>query len=85
MYKVQKKDGTLEDFDRSKIVSGVVKAGGDQATAEKVATEVETWLTTAAVSGVIPSVRIKEKVLESLRAVNPQVAETFESYVKPAV
>jgi transcriptional regulator NrdR family protein len=44
MYKVQKKDGVLEDFDRTKIVNGLIKAGATEEEAEKVASEIDAWL-----------------------------------------
>ncbi|MGB9706873.1 MAG: ATP cone domain-containing protein [Microgenomates group bacterium] len=82
--KVQKKDGRLEDFDRNKVVAGVIKSGATPEQAEEVARQVEVWVPTAAVNGVIHSGAIREKVLEVLRAVNPTAAASFESYQKPA-
>lgn len=82
MYKVQKKDGSLEDFDRGKITAGVMKAGGSAEDAEKVAAEIDAWLPTVAESGVVKSTDIRTKGLESLRQVNPTAANSFESYKK---
>ena len=82
MFKVQKKDGTLEDFDRSKVVNGVIKAGGTPEDAEKVAAEIEVWLPTAAVDNVVQSSALRVKGLEILQTVNPVVAATFETYKK---
>ena len=84
MYKVQKKDGSLQDFDRSKIINGVVKAGGSNVDAESIAAQIEAWLPTVAVNGVVNSTDIRTKGLEILRIVNPTVAAAFESYQKPA-
>lgn len=83
MYKVQKKDGRLEDFDRSKIVNGVTKAGCTPEEGERVALEIETWLPTVAVDGVVKSTDLRTKGLEVLRTVNPAVATAYESYQKP--
>lgn len=83
MYKVQKKDGSLEDFDRSKIVNGVIKAGGTAEDAEKVALGIEAWLPTVAQNGVVKSTDIRTKGLEVLQTVNPAIAASFESYQKP--
>lgn len=85
MYKVQKKDGTLEDFSRNKLVSGVMRAGGTAEDAEKVAAAIEAWLPTAAINGIVSSADIRTKGLEVLRTVNPTVAASFESYAKPTV
>jgi len=82
MYKVQKKDGSLEDFDRNKIVNGVLNAGGSAEEAEKVASEIEAWLPAGAVNGVVRSLDIRTKGLEVFRGLNPTAAATFESYKK---
>lgn len=84
MFKVRKKDGSLEDFDRNKIVSGVMKAGGLAEDAEKVAAAIDAWLPTAVVEGVVNSSQIRTKGLKVLRIVNPTVAASFESYKKQA-
>lgn len=84
MFKVQKKDGSLQDFDRSKITGGAMKAGASSEEAEKVAVEIESWLPTNAVNGVLSVLNLRTKVLEVLRGVNPTVAANFEAYKKPA-
>lgn len=81
--KVEKKDGTQEDFDRSKVVSGVVASGAASDVAENVASQVESWANTSAVSGVIRAADIRAKVLEVLRVANPIAASSFEAYQKP--
>jgi len=83
MFKVQKKGGLVEDFDRNKIVVGVVRAGCTPEEAERVASEIETWLPTVAVEGVVQSTDLRTKGLEVLRVVNPTVAATYEAYQKP--
>lgn len=80
--KVQKKDGRLEDFDRSKVHSGVSKSGTTPEEAEKIAAQIETWVRGAAVNGVIGTSAIRAKVLEILRSVNPTAATNFETYKK---
>ena len=82
MYKVQKKDGHLEDFDRDKVFQSIMRAGGTKETAEKVTTSVESWLPGAVVSGVITSSAIREKVLEILRILSPVVAGDYETFKK---
>jgi len=82
MFKVQKKDGQLEDFDRNHVFQSVVKAGGTNEEAEKITAEVEAWLPGAVVAGVIPTQAIREKVLELLRPLNPVVAGDFEVFKK---
>lgn len=82
MFQVQKKDGRLEDFDRDKIVRGVLRAGGSNEDAEKIAGEIEAWLPTVAVDNVVQSDNVRTKGLEVLRNLNPTAAADFESYRK---
>ncbi len=83
MFKIQKKDGSLQDFDRNKVIGSVLKSGGTNADAESVTSKIEVWLPTAAVDGVVKSQDIRNKVLEVLRNVNQTAATAFESYSKP--
>ena len=82
MYKVQMKDGRIEDFDRNKIVNGVINAGCTPEEAEKVALEIENWLPTVAVDNVVKSADLRTKGLEVLGMVNQSAASTFVSYQK---
>jgi transcriptional regulator NrdR family protein len=82
MYQVQKKDGTLVDFDQNKIIVGIIKAGGTPENAQTVAANVETWLPTVVVNNVVNVSDLKTKVIAELRITNPPVAASFESYKK---
>jgi len=82
MYQVQKKDGSLVDFDQNKIVTGVLKAGGTQENVQKIAADVETWLPTIAINNVVKTSDLRNKIIEELRTVNPSTAANFESYQK---
>lgn len=81
--KAKKKDGTLEDFNRSKIVSGLLESGANPQEAESIAGQVETWAQTAAVDGAVETGAIRSEVLRLLRAANPGAAANFEAYKKP--
>ena len=82
--KVQKKDGALQNFDRSKVSSGVVKAGVSLDQAGSIASQVETWAQSAAAGGVIKSSDIRAKVLEILQSADPAAAAKFGAYRKEA-
>ncbi len=82
---VQKKDGTLQPFDRSKISAGVIRSGATPEESENVTAQVEAWAQGAAQNGVIGSTELRAKVLEVLLGVNPTAAAAFESYQKPQV
>jgi len=80
--KVEKKDGRLENFDRNKVSSSIVKSGASPTEAETIANQIETWAQSVAVDGVVKSSVIRTKVLALLRSVNPEAAATFEAYKK---
>ena len=82
MFTIQKKDGQLENFQRSKLIDGVIKAGATPEEAETVATRIEEWLPTIAMDQVVKGVDLRNKVLEILRQLNQGVAASFESYHK---
>jgi hypothetical protein len=85
MYKVQKKSGKIEDFDRNKILAGIIASGGSMEDAERVTDEVVTWLPNMAVNGIVRSIDIRNKGLEIFRNVNPTAADRFDSYEKYSV
>lgn len=82
MYVVAKKDGSLEDFDRQKIIDGVIRAGASPEDAEKVADAIEAWLPEAAENNTVNSTDIRTKGLEVLSTVNPEIAAQFKSFKK---
>ena len=84
MFKVQKKDGVQEDFDRNKIIHGATKSGASLEEAEKVVVEIEKWLPLASVNGVIATSAVRAKVLEVLGTLNPVAASIFQNYKKSA-
>jgi len=84
MFKVIKKDGSEEDFDRGKIVNGVIKSGSTAEIAEIVATAVETWLPEKAVEEKISYLDLKTKVVDVLRLNDSNAADSFEAYTKQA-
>ena len=81
--KVEKKGGTVEDFDKSKVLNGLLKSGASNEEAEKISREVEVWAIEAAEEKLIPTHKIRLKVLELLKEVNSKAALAFESYQKP--
>ena len=81
--RVQKKDGRLEEFDANKIRQSLIAAGATDQETENITQEVENWATVNAAKGFVRTVAIREKILSSLRLVNPQATAAFESYQKP--
>jgi len=80
--KVQKKDGSMEDFDRAKIKNGILSSGATEQEAEGITAQIENWAPTVASNGVIRALDIKTKLLDLLSGVNPVAKTTFETYKK---
>lgn len=81
--KVEKRDGRMEDFDRDKIASGIVKSGATSEQVESITAQVEKWAQGVAVDGVVKTSYIRAKVLELLRTASPEAANNFAAYKKP--
>ncbi|MGA2910537.1 MAG: ATP cone domain-containing protein [Candidatus Microgenomates bacterium] len=82
MIKVQKKDGSMQDFDHMKIKNGILASGASEEQAESITMQIESWAPTAASNGVIGGSAIRSKVLEMLGEMNPAAKATFENYKK---
>ena len=80
--KVQKKDGSAEDFDRSKVKNGILSSGATEEQAESITVQIESWAPTAASNGIIKALDIKTKLLELLGGINPAAKTTFENFKK---
>lgn len=81
--KVQKKDGSIEDFDRAKIKNGIISSGATEEQAESITTQIEAWAPSVAMDGVVKALDIKTKLLELLGGVNPVAKTSFENYKRP--
>jgi len=83
MLKVEKRDGSLQDFDRAKIIAGVLKSGATEEQAEEVTGIIDSWiLTVANEQDVLASNTIHAKVLELLKRVNPAASITYQAFRK---
>ncbi|MBI3396871.1 hypothetical protein HY045_00180 [Candidatus Woesebacteria bacterium] len=82
--KVQKNDGTIEDFDKEKLVKSIVAAGVPINQAQGLAGQVESWASGASTEGVIASAEIRTKVIELLGAANASAVEAYQNFKKPS-
>lgn len=82
MYKVTKKDGTSQDFDRSKIVNALKNAGATEEVSEGVASEVDMWLPEVAMEGSVGYQELKDKVYELLAMKDIDSAQRFQNFKK---
>jgi transcriptional regulator NrdR family protein len=80
---VEKKDGRIEDFQSAKVRGGMIYAGASAQEAETISNEVEKWALENAKDGIIKTSKIRVKVLELLKKVNPDAADAFKAYKKP--
>jgi hypothetical protein len=83
VFQVEKKDGQVVDFDKSKISSALERVGLAVAEAGTIADKVEAWASVAAEGGIIKTSAIRDKVLE---LITPKMAEEYKSFEsqKPA-
>jgi len=81
--KVKKKNGSVEDFNREKLMKSMRKAGMEsKERVEKIATAVTNFVKNQAEKGVVETSRIRGKVLEQMRTLNKGAAEKFEKFTK---
>lgn len=76
---VMKRDGTRENFSKEKIVRIVVAAGLNENQGLTLGDSLEKWADGLKTEE-IPSARIKDKVFEELKKVNPQAADLYSWY-----
>ena len=77
---VKKRDGRVQEFERSKLKGSLVSAGLTDENAESLVADVEVWMEGAAEEGVVDSQAIWEKVVEELEVLDPDAAEAYESF-----
>ena len=78
MAKVRKRNGTLQTFNKNKIVGSCKKAGASAKSAMMVAEEVAKKVG----KGTVRADRLSKLVIASLGKVNKRAAKGFVSYVK---
>ena len=80
--KVRKKDGSLEDWSRYKLLTSISKAGVPSEKAEAITSDVEKWAQASAEDAIVDSSKIRGKIIEILREADSAAAENFETYKK---
>lgn len=79
---VIKRDGSVEDFDRGKLLVSMIAAGATPEQAEEGVKMIEGWI--QAQTGSVSTLVIRTRVAEYLKAQNPMAAGQYASYHKPA-
>ena len=80
--RVLKTTGKIEDFQCTKIINGILKAGGTSDQAEEISHKITDWIVQQRSPKPTKTTEIREKVLQLLKEVNPQAGETFVNYRK---
>jgi transcriptional regulator NrdR family protein len=81
--KVKKKNGSVEDFKREKLVNSLKKSGmQSEEKTEKIANTVTNFVKEKAEKGPVETSKIRGKVLEQMRTLNNAAAAKFENYTK---
>ncbi len=79
--KIQKKDGALENYDRTKLLLSMMRAQAKPDEAEQALTQIETWLT-GLKSEFVTTEELHGKVAEVLKSISPHAAQGYEIYRK---
>lgn len=79
--KIQKKDGSLENYDRTKLLLSMIRAQATPDQAEGALSQIESWLIQLKQESVSTK-ELHDKVVEVLKAVNPHAAQGYEIYRK---
>jgi transcriptional regulator NrdR family protein len=79
--KVEKRDGSLEEFDPEKIKSVVVAAGLDEEKSKKLVANVSEWVKKYE-GKTITSLQIRDQILVEMQKIDQIVAQGFTEYEK---
>ncbi len=80
-FKVQKRNGSIEDYDSNKILRVVIAAGLTQNEAEKLVKLVNDWLKGKS-EPQITSVQIRDRIIVEIQKINKNAANKFIWYEK---
>lgn len=79
--KIKKNDGTLENYDRTKLLLSMIRAQATPDQAEQALSQIENWLTQQKME-FISTGDIHNKVAEVLKSLSPHAAHGYEIYRK---
>lgn len=82
IFKVKKRNGNLEDFNRNKVLASCIHAGATPNEAEQVTVKVELWAPTVAMDGIINSDEIRTRVIDLLKEVDEEAGAKYAAYRK---
>jgi len=77
--KVEKRDGSLEDYDEAKIVKVAIATGLDAEKSQTLASDITKWIKDNSLSKVT-SLQIRDQFLSDLKKVNGAAADLYLWY-----
>jgi transcriptional regulator NrdR family protein len=77
--KVIKRDGTSEPFNTDKIIRVLNSAGLPESQSEQVVQKITSWINSNHLE-IFKSLELKDKILEELEKLNPQIANLYKWY-----
>lgn len=80
--KIQKRDGSMQEFDIEKIRGGLASAGVEEEMIDHIAPDVAAWVETKSAIGVVKSLDIRAEVLRQLKELAPAAADVYAGYKK---
>lgn len=81
---VEKRDGTKEQYQTTKVRGSLMMAGASVEEAEDITTKISEWARANAKEGVVKTAAIRAKVIELLKETNTDAADSYEAYKKPS-
>ncbi len=80
--KIQKRDGSLEPWSFDKVLISITKVDVSLDKAEKMVSNIESWVKENAKDEVISSTKIRDKVIKTLTELDPIAADHYIAYKK---
>ena len=78
--KIQKRDGSIENWSEDKIVTSIAKAGVPLNEAETYAAKLKSWAKTNSNNGTLRSTQLRDSVIAEIEASYPAEAENYKVY-----
>lgn len=82
MYRVKKRDGSVQDFDGGKLGLIMGNTGLSDTDIQNVLDSIDSWLPTIAMDNIVDSMDIRAKLIEEVQKINTDAANKIRDYIK---
>ncbi len=79
---IRKKGEGIENWSFDKLLASITKSGVPLADAERIAGSIEAWAKEAVKISAIDSIKLRDKVIESMKKNYPTEADSYQAYKK---